>query len=71
MIDEAAIRARYTFVAPFLDERTRRLVAGSEALTLGRGGATAVARATGLARNTVRRGVEDVLRVEEGLADVV
>ena len=60
MIDEAAIQARYTTVAPLIDERARRLLAGSEALALGRGGVAAVARATGLARTTVQRGVADV-----------
>ena len=60
MIDEAAIRARYVAVAPLVDERARRLFAGSEALAIGRGGVSAVARAAGLARSTVRRGVADV-----------
>ena len=60
VIDEAAITARYLAVSPLLDERARRLTAGSEALTIGRGGVAAVARATGLARTTVQRGVDDV-----------
>ena len=60
MIDEAAIASRYQAVSPLLDERSRRLLAGSEALTIGRGGVAAVARATGLARTTVERGVSDV-----------
>lgn len=60
VIDEAAIRTRYQTVAPLLDERARRLLAGAEALALGRGGVAAVARATGLARSTVERGVADV-----------
>ena len=60
MIDEAAIRARYGAVALLVDERARRLFAGTEALAIGRGGVSAVARATGLARSTVRRGVADV-----------
>jgi hypothetical protein len=33
MIDIAAIRARFTAMVPFLDERTRRLLAASEART--------------------------------------
>ena len=66
MIDEAAIGARYLAVAALLDERARRLLAGSEALAVGRGGVAAVARATGLARTTVQRGVDDV-RVGERL----
>ena len=60
MVDETAIGARYLTVAPLLDERARRLMAGTEALTIGRGGVAAVARATGLARTTVQRGVADV-----------
>jgi transposase len=60
VIDETAIGARYGAVAPLIDERARRLLAGAEALALGRGGLAAVARATGLARATVRRGVTDV-----------
>ena len=35
-------------------------MAGSEALAIGRGGVAAVSRATGLARTTVQRGVDDV-----------
>ena len=69
MIDETAIAARYLAVSPLLDERARRLMAGSEALAIGRGGVAAVARATGLARTTVQRGVDDVRegeRLEQG-----
>ncbi|MBI2767196.1 MAG: ISAzo13 family transposase, partial [Chloroflexi bacterium] len=60
MIDEGATRSRFAAVAPLVDERARRLFAGTEAATLGRGGISAVARATGLARTTVQRGVADV-----------
>ncbi len=60
MIDETAIRARYQALAPLLDERARRLMAGSEALAIGRGGVAAVSRATGLALTTVTRGIADV-----------
>jgi hypothetical protein len=60
VIDESAITARFQAVSPLLDERARRLMAGSEALAIGRGGVAAVARATGLAVTTVSRGVADV-----------
>ena len=36
------------------------MLAGAEALALGRGGVSAVARATGLSRSTVQRGMKDV-----------
>lgn len=42
-----------------MDERARRLWAGSEADVLGYGGVAAVARATGLAISTVRKGREE------------
>jgi len=67
VIDEGAIRLRYAAVAPHLDERARRLLAGAEALVLGRGGIASVARATGLAWTTVQRGVRDVQAGETGL----
>ncbi len=47
-------------MSPFLDERGRRLFAANEALSLGRGGVTAVATATGIARSTINRGVAEL-----------
>src|SRR5271165_408930 len=43
-----------------MDERARRLWAGTEADALGWGGVAAVARATGLAISTVRKGRDEV-----------
>jgi len=56
-IDAAGIKARFDAVAPYLDERDRRLLAASEAQAAGRGGIAAVARATGIARSTIGRGL--------------
>lgn len=56
MIDEHAIGERFRAVAGELNERQRRLWAGAEALSQGRGGIAAVARASGLAERTVSRG---------------
>lgn len=60
MIDRLAIRARFEAVAPFLDERGRRLVAASEARAAGRGGIDAVSAATGVARSTIGRGLSEL-----------
>ena len=68
MIDEAGIRHRYQALAPVVDERTRRLVVAAEALAIGRGGQVAVARATGVSRPTIRRGIRE-LRQPETAAD--
>jgi hypothetical protein len=54
------IRSRWQLAAPFLDERGRRLFAANESLALGLGGVTATARATGLARSTINRGIQEL-----------
>jgi hypothetical protein len=60
VIDEAAIKLRYAAVDPVLDERARRRFAAAEALAAGRGGVTAVARVTGMARSTIDRGLAEL-----------
>jgi hypothetical protein len=57
VIDVAAIKLRYAALDPVLDERGRRRFAAAEALAAGRGGVTAVARITGIARSTIDRGL--------------
>jgi transposase len=45
---------------PELNERSRRLWAASEVEALGHGGITVVAQATGLGKNTIRRGLQEI-----------
>ena len=54
------IRAKFEALDPELNERSRRRWAAVEAISLGRGGMSAVSEATGLSRNTVRAGVRDL-----------
>jgi hypothetical protein len=54
------VRSRWQLAALFLDERGRRLFAANEALALGFGGVTATALATGLARSTINRGIDEL-----------
>src|SRR5260370_4456038 len=51
-------------VAPFLDERGRRLVAAAEAFAAGYGGIAAVAMATGMAPSTIGRGLKELAQDE-------
>jgi len=53
---EAAVVAKYVVLEPLLDERTRRLWAAAESRAIGFGGDALVSAATGLARQTIRRG---------------
>jgi transposase len=66
---EEEIKQRYERIAGDLTERTRRLFAGNEALSLGRGGISAVARATGLSRQMISDGIQELQggeRAQEG-----
>ena len=60
MQDAAALRqikSRYRSLGPFMDERLRRQWAATEAQAYGRGGLSAVSSATGMSRNTIRKGL--------------
>jgi hypothetical protein len=65
VIDESAIALRFAALSPVLDERGRRRFAAAEALTAGRGGISAVSRATGLARSTIGRALDELRAGEE------
>src|ERR1700722_20139126 len=54
--DIDAIRQKFLALGPVMDERVRRQWAAAEAAAYGWGGVSAVALATGLARNTVAAG---------------
>ena len=60
MIDIEAIRLRWGQVEPFLDERSRRLFAADAARAAGHGGIAAVSEATGVARSTIKRGIDEL-----------
>ena len=64
MIDEAAIRQRHQVLAGVADERVRRLMLAAESLAIGRGGQVAVARATGVSRAMIQRGIREVMQPE-------
>jgi hypothetical protein len=65
VVDERAIGERLRAMVGALDERQRRRWAAAEARSHGRGGIAAVARATGLAENTIRRGLKDLDSAQE------
>jgi hypothetical protein len=59
-VTEEALAAMFAVLSPHLDERQRRLLAGAQARALGRGGIAMVARASGMARSTVRIGTSEI-----------
>src|SRR5947209_8457986 len=56
------IESKYLGLQDELSEFTRRRWAAVEAISLGRGGITAVSAATGLAHSTIRRGIRELNR---------
>jgi hypothetical protein len=74
MVDAAqitVIRRKYRALRAALDERQRRLWAAAEVQALGRGGLAALVRATGLAKTTVLRGVQEYASGESLASDRV
>ena len=63
----AELTEKFYSVWPLLDERTRRIMAASEAIALGYGGVSLVRRACGLSRKAISKGIREI---EEGSAPV-
>jgi hypothetical protein len=62
--DFLAMRARLAALLPRLNERDRRAAMAAEAASWGRGGISAVHRATGASRTTIRRGIAELADAE-------
>ena len=56
----AWIRHKYLAIVGELDERARRRWAAAEARSLGWGGISAVAKATGISDRTIRNGIKEI-----------
>ena len=59
------LKQKFHSVWPLLDERTRRVMAANEALSLGFGGISVVHRACGLSRRAIAKGIGEI---QEGIA---
>ena len=60
MSELVAIGKRYEALRGVLDERSRRLLVAAESLALGRGAISAVSRATGVSRQVIARGRQEL-----------
>lgn len=56
----AELKYKFSSIWPLLDERTRRIMAASEAIALGYGGVSLVGRACGLSRKAIAHGVREI-----------
>lgn len=62
MVSSEGFRERLATLLPHLNERQQRLAAAAEARALGYGGVSAVAEATGLARGTIHRALNELTK---------
>lgn len=60
MTEYTTLAEKFKVLKSVLNEPARRCWAATEALSLGRGGISAVARATGLSRKTIRAGIREI-----------
>lgn len=58
--DADSLRRKFSKVWALLDERSRRLMAASEALSLGYGGVSIIRRASGLSRKAIAKGIREI-----------
>ena len=60
MISVSDLKRKFRPAWPHLDERTRRILAATEAMSLGYGGVSLVSRACGLSRKAIRKGIREL-----------
>ncbi len=63
-MEKTSIKERFRLLAPFLDEHMRRRFAAAEAIAIGYGGVSIVARETGLSRGAIALGCEEIKNPE-------
>ena len=63
---KSAVKQILLDMAPYLDEKQKRILYGSAAAALGHGGISFVNEVTGSARNTITSGMEEISSMDEG-----
>lgn len=64
----ASVAEKYNRLSWMMNEKLKRRWAACEAMAIGRGGISAVARATGISRTTIRKGI---LELEQEYPELV
>ena len=60
MEKQKEIQQKFLALKPHLNEKTKRLWCGTEAMVLGKGGITLVSKATSTSHPTIRRGIKEI-----------
>jgi len=59
--DAISLQRKFSDIWPLLDERSRRLMAASEARSLGYGGVSKIQRSCGLSRKAIAKGIREIV----------
>jgi hypothetical protein len=62
MSDDTLLAQKFAAILPHLNEKQRRLILAAEARSLGHGGISRVARASGISRATIQKALQEVNR---------
>src|SRR5215211_4964287 len=62
MSDDTRLAQKFAAILPHLNEKQRRLILAAEARSLGHGGISRVARASGISRTTIQKALREVNR---------
>jgi hypothetical protein len=67
MDTDERLKQKFSILFAYLDERQRRIAAAVEARSLGRGGITRVAKAAGMSRPSVHKGLGELKQRKPGV----
>ena len=67
----ASVAEKFSQLALMMNEKLQRRWAACEAMTVGRGGIAAVARATGMSPTTIRKGIKEIEQELPQLAETI
>lgn len=66
----AKLKIKLSGVLPFLNEKQKRLLVGSEAVSIGRGGIKILSEITGMDPKTIRRGINDIKKKKKDISRI-
>lgn len=65
--DTKKLKIKLSGILPFLNEKQKRLLAGSEAVSIGRGGIQILSDITGMDRKTIRKGIQELQKKKKNI----
>lgn len=61
------LKIKLSGILPFLNEKQKRILVGSEAASIGRGGIQTLSDITGMDRKTIRKGIQEIKKKNKSI----